>query len=167
MAKKRQVSWIENVRGTHYVRVPFVLFFALAFAVVLMTTVLWSIWRENATYLRVKEPGDLNALLPSIAGLTESSIDPGNRVELLENGDGFFPRLLGDIAAARQTIHLETFIWGRGRICEQLAGALEAKARQGVEVRLLVDASGGHRMKKELDEQMRQAGVRVVRSKTS
>jgi cardiolipin synthase len=163
VAKKRQVDWVENVGGTHYIRTPLVLFFALTFAVALMTIVLWSIWRENTTYLRVKDPGDLNALLPSIVGLTESSIDPGNRVELLENGDGFFPRLFGDIAAARQTIHIESFIWGDGRICEQLASALEAKARQGVEVRLLVDASGGHRMKKELDEQMRQAGVRVVK----
>jgi cardiolipin synthase A/B len=164
VATKRKVKWIEsNGRGTHFVRVPFVLFFALLFSVALMTTVLWSIWRESATHLRVKNPGDLQALLPSIVGLTESSLDPGNKVQLLENGDGFFPLLLRDIAAARQTVHIESYIWEEGRICDDLANLLAAKAKQGVEVRLLVDASGGHKMKKELAELMTRAGVRLVK----
>ena len=163
MATKRKVTWIErDSRGTHYVRVPFVLFFSLLFALTMMTIILWSIWRENATHLRVKNPGDLDALLPSIVGLTESSLDPGNRIEVLENGDQFFPSLLHDIAAARETVHLESYIWWRGQICDELAMLLAQKAKQGVEVRVLIDASGGHKMTREVADAMTHAGVHLV-----
>jgi cardiolipin synthase len=160
--KHKKLSWIErDSRGTHHVRVPFVFFFALLFAITMMTIVLWSIWRENDARLRVRNPGDLNALLPSIVGLTQSSLDLGNRVQLLENGDGFFPLLLRDIAAARESIHIESYIWWKGAICDQVAKALADKARQGVEVRLLVDASGGHKMDDNLRDLMLAAGCQV------
>jgi cardiolipin synthase len=82
-------------------------------------------------------------------------------VQLLENGDGFFPLLLRDIAAARESIHIESYIWWKGPICDEVARALAAKARQGVEVRLLVDASGGHKMDEPLRDLMRAAGCQV------
>jgi len=164
VATKRKVTWIErDSRGTHYVRAPFVLFFSLLFALTMMTIILWSIWRDNATHLRVKNPGDLDALLPSIVGLTESSLDPGNRIEVLENGDQFFPSLLHDIAAARETVHLESYIWWRGQICDELAMLLAQKAKQGVEVRVLIDASGGHKMTREVADAMTHAGVHLVK----
>ena len=156
------MTWIKKERGTHYVRVPFAFVLVLMLAVALLSVALWSISRERDTHLQVKNPGELNALLPSIVGLTESSLDPGNRVQLLENGDQFFPQLLRDINAARETIHVETYIWWTGSICDQLANALAMKAKQGVEVRLLVDASGGHKMKRELEKLMKKAGVHLV-----
>jgi cardiolipin synthase len=157
------VKWIEVRRGAHVVRVPIVLFVSMAFAILMLTVVLWSVWRNRDVHLQVKNPGELNTLLPSIVGLTQSSLDGGNRVELLQNGDGFFPPLLRDIAAARESIHIESYIWWKGAICRQLAELLAAKARQGVEVRLLVDASGGHKMDDELAELMERAGVRLAR----
>jgi len=159
VAKKRKLT-------THYIRVPTVVFFALLFAITMMTIILWSVWRENDAQLRVKNPGDLNALLPSIVGLTQSSLDPGNRIEILENGDGFFPLVMRDIANARETIHIESYIWWEGPICDELAALLAKKAKEGVEVRLLVDASGGHKMKKELHEMMTKAGVHLIKYHT-
>ena len=162
--KHKKLSWIErDSRGTHHVRVPFVFFFALLFAITMMTIVLWSIWRENDARLRVRNPGDLNALLPSIVGLTQSSLDLGNRAQLLENGDGFFPPLMRDIAAARETVHIESYIWWKGKICDDLAALLAQKAKQGVEVRLLVDGSGGFEMRRELADEMTRAGVHLVK----
>lgn len=148
---------------THYIRIPVVVFVSLLFAITMMGIVLWSVWRENDAHLSVKNPGDLNALLPSIVGLTQSSLDAGNNIQVLENGDGFFPLLMRDITNARETIHIESYIWWEGAICDQLAALLAQKAKQGVEVRLLVDASGGHKMKKELAEMMTKAGVRLVK----
>jgi cardiolipin synthase len=150
--------------GTHTVRVPFIALVGLIVTVVLLTLVLWSIWRGSRdSHLLVRNPGELKELLPSIVGLTQSSLENGNQIELLENGDGFFPPLLRDIAAAKETIHIESYIWWKGPICEQIATALAAKAREGVEVRLLVDASGGHKMVKELDKVMQDAGVKLAR----
>ena len=35
---------------------------------------------------------------------------PGNRISLLENGEGFYPRVFDSIAAAEHEVLLETFI---------------------------------------------------------
>ena len=131
---------------THYVRIPVVGFAALIVAVAGLTILLWSAERGTDARLNVKNPGDFNALLPSIVGLTQSSLEGGNSVQVLQNGDQFFPLLLADIARAQQTVHIESYIWWKGAICDQLAHALADKARQGVEVRLMIDASGGHKM---------------------
>ena len=155
-------KWIEKRGNAHVAKVPIVLFVAMVAVIVVMTTVLWSIWREPNTHLAVKDPGELGALMPSIIGLTQSSLVAGNRVVVLENGDQFFPALLRDVAAARQSVHIESYIWWQGDICNQLANALAAKARAGVEVRLLVDASGGHKMDDSLEKLMLDAGVKLV-----
>ena len=148
---------------THYVHIPLVGFVALVVAVIGLTVLLWSAERGTDAHLNVKNAGDLNALMPSIVGLTESSLDGGNRVQVLQNGDQFFPALLADVAAARESVHIESYIWWKGSICNQLAAALAQKARQGVEVRLMVDGSGGRRLKGELAEMMTRAGVKIVK----
>jgi cardiolipin synthase len=160
------MKWIQfSEKGrTHVVRIPIVLFGAMLFVIAALTILLWSVWRGSRdTHLAVKNPGELRTLLPSIVGLTQSSLEQGNSVELLENGDGFFPKLLADIAAAKETVHVESYIWWEGPICAQLARALSDKAKQGVEVRLLVDGSGGHKMAEELEELMTRSGVKLAR----
>jgi cardiolipin synthase len=145
-----------------HVRVPrWVFWFAIS-VLVILSLLLWSIAREPQTHLRVENPGELRTLMPSLVGLTQSSLDPGNRIEVLQNGDQFFPAMLRDIAGARETVHFETFIWYDGSLSRRLAALLAQKARSGVEVRLLVDASGG----KDLDgaelEMLRAAGAKVA-----
>jgi len=155
--------WVEKHHGSHVVRVPLVVAIAAMVTLVALTILLWSATRGRATRLQVKNPGQLQTLLPSIVGLTQGSLDAGNRVQLLENGDGFFPLLLRDIAAAKESVHVESYIWWEGAICKQMAEALAAKAKSGVEVRLLVDASGGHKMDKGLQKMMEEAGVRLAK----
>jgi len=157
----RKVKRIEKIGHTHFLRVPIVWFVADLVIIVGLSLALWSAERGRAVQLSVKNPGDFGALLPSIVGLTQSSLERGNRMQLLENGDGFFPLLLRDVAAARQSIHIESYIWWKGAICDEVAAALAAKARQGVEVRLLVDASGGRKMDRKLRDQMLAAGCQV------
>lgn len=129
----------------------------------ILLLLLWSTRREHESHVRVPDMKDFEQALPSIAGLTGSPILPGNRAEILENGDEFFPALLRDIAAARQTVHLETYVWWDGEICVQIADALAAKAREGVEVRLLVDAVGSQKGDDELFERIRDAGGQVAK----
>jgi cardiolipin synthase len=162
--KKTKTKWLEiDKRGSHIVRVPLIVFAALVIAVIGLTIMLWSAERGTDPRLNVKNTGDFSALLPSIVGLTQSTLEPGNQFQLLENGDQFFPLLLRDIAAAKESVHVESYIWWKGEICSQIANALAAKARQGVEVRLLVDASGGHKMDKDLAKLMLDSGVRFTR----
>jgi len=163
LTKPTKSKWIEKRRGSHVIRVPLVLFSAMVLVVIGLTTMLWSAERGENPHLNVKNAGDFAALLPSIIGLTQSSLDGGNKIQLLENGDQFFPLLLRDIAAAKESVHIESYVWWKGAICDQLAHALAAKAKQGVEVRLLVDASGGHKMDEELRTLMLDSGVKLVR----
>jgi cardiolipin synthase len=154
---------VEKDRRTTYVRIPIVAASSLVIMVIGLTIALWSAQRGAEAHLNVKDAGEFEALLPSIVGLTQSSLEKGNQIELLQNGDQFFPRLLQDIAAARQSVHIESYIWWKGAICDQLATAMAKKAREGVEVRLLVDASGGHKMDDKLETLMLDAGVRLER----
>jgi cardiolipin synthase len=89
-------------------------------------------------------------------------VSEGNRVEILQNGDGFFPRLLADVAAAERSVHLETYVWWRGDVCRQVAEALAGRARAGVPVRVMLDGLGSWSMDRELRRLMRQAGCRVA-----
>ncbi len=80
-------------------------------------------------------------MIETFAGITEGAIDAGNRVEVLQNGV-YFDRLLEDIGAAKTSIHIETYVWWTGDICDRVADALATRGREGVEVRLLLDYAG-------------------------
>ena len=84
---------------------------------------------------------------------------PQNSAVLLENGDEFFPAMLDAIRGARASVNMEMFIFNKGRIATEFARALAAKAREGVEVRILLDDWGSH--PGELEELMTQAGVKL------
>ncbi len=66
----------------------------------------------------------------------------GNRVELLVDGDEFYPALSAAISEARSSVHLQTFIYGRDRIGRELLDLLVERVRSGVECRLLYDRFG-------------------------
>ena len=131
------------------------------FTVFFLLTLLWSIQRERASHVRVPDVASFEEALPSVANLAGTPILAGNSVRVLQNGDGFFPALFADVARAKESIHLETYVWWRGEICERLARALAGKARQGVEVRLTLDATGSNRGDDELFEEMAKAGARI------
>jgi cardiolipin synthase A/B len=85
----------------------------------------------------------------------------GNAVEIFRNG-AFFDALIADIAAARQTVHFETFLWKDGRLGRRLAGALAERARAGVQVRLVLDANGCRKMGESSRREIQQAGCRLA-----
>jgi cardiolipin synthase len=128
---------------------------------VLLAAVLWSIRRQRDVTLRLHAAGNIEQLLPTLAGLSLATVTGGNSVELLENGR-YFDVLLERIGAARRSVHLETFLWKEGEIGERLSAALAERARAGCEVRLLLDANGCRRMGRGALRLMHEAGCRVV-----
>jgi cardiolipin synthase A/B len=132
------------------------------FLILFLVVLLWSTQREHQSHVRVPDIAKFEEALPSIAFLTGSAILPGNRAQVLQNGDEFFPPLFADIAKARQTIHLETYVWWDGEVCKQMAYALARKAKDGVEVRVTLDASGSHRGDDELFDMMKENGVKMA-----
>jgi cardiolipin synthase A/B len=152
----------KDRKGTTYVRLPLAAVVGGAIAIVFLGILLWSAKRKPDKTLQVADPGELRVLLPSIAGLTHSTMEAGNAMQVLQNGDMFFPALFRDIAAAQLSVHIESFIWYDGKISRQLAKLLATKAREGVEVRILVDASGGRQLKGEVKEMLESAGAEIA-----
>jgi len=103
------------------------------------------------------------AFMRTIAGLYGSNLIPGNTVETLVNGNEIFPAMLDAIRSAEVSVNFETYVYWDGTIAQEFADALSERARAGVEVRVMVDWAGSVPMDEELIEQMRRAGVQVVR----
>lgn len=66
----------------------------------------------------------------------------GNRIDLLITGDEAFPRMFAAIEEAKHHIHVQSFIIGNDETGRRLMSLLAAKAKQGVQVRLLYDRFG-------------------------
>lgn len=116
------------------------------FVVVLfLLVVIWSIRRHREPRLHIKSDAPLVDLIPSLAGLTHATVVEGNSVEVLENG-AFFDVLLEDMRRAERSLHFETYLWEEGTLSQRVTAVLAERARAGVRVRVLVDASGGNRM---------------------
>jgi cardiolipin synthase len=86
---------------------------------------------------------------------------PGNRVELLENGEGYFPAVLDAIARARDEVLIETFILFEDKVGQALQRALIEAARRGVQVDMTVDGWGSIDLSKPFLSALAEAGVRV------
>ena len=86
----------------------------------------------------------------------------GNRVELLTRGEEAFRRFYQIIEEATSTIHITTYILGRGDVGEALIGLLATKASSGVSVRLLLDSVGSWRIGKRYLAPLLKAGTRAA-----
>ncbi len=86
---------------------------------------------------------------------------PGNRPEVLVNGDQIFPPMLAAIRSARTSINFETYIYWSGEIGRAFADALADRARQGVQVNVLLDWVGTAKMDDALLKEIVDAGAKV------
>jgi cardiolipin synthase len=83
----------------------------------------------------------------------------GNRIELLENGDNYYPALFRAIAQAESKVILETFIWFDDEVGKQLHDVLLRAARRGVHIEVLLDGYGSPDLSDEFVETLTCAGV--------
>jgi cardiolipin synthase len=98
-----------------------------------------------------------DASLP-FAWSTASTIEP------LVEGVNFFPRIFEDVEGARSSLHILMFGWREGEIGMQMAGLLERKLGEGVEVRVIVDSFGSRPYKEARDmfTGLSAAGAQIV-----
>ena len=86
----------------------------------------------------------------------------GNTLELLSDGQEMFAALEAQIRAARHSIHITTFILARDRTGRRLVKLLTARAREGVQVRLLLDAVGCMFLSRDFFRRFKRAGGEVA-----
>ena len=89
------------------------------------------------------------------------AITEGNEIEILRNGNEIFPAMLDAIRAAERSVDFLTFIYWTGDIGRQFAEALAERARDGVRVRVLLDALGAWKLDTDVTDIMSDAGCDV------
>ncbi|OWQ90703.1 cardiolipin synthase B [Roseateles aquatilis] len=85
----------------------------------------------------------------------------GNRLELLENGEEYFPAVFAAIEAARHEVRVETFILFEDKVGLALREVLMAAARRGVRVDMTVDGFGSPELSEPFVRGLIDAGVRI------
>jgi len=78
----------------------------------------------------------------TMAGASGSPFVDGNALEILNNGDAFYPSMLQAVRDAKASITIEAYIYWAGEIGRTFADALAAQARAGLQVKILLDAIG-------------------------
>jgi cardiolipin synthase A/B len=86
----------------------------------------------------------------------------GNRVRLLVDGEQTYAELEAMIREARHHVHCLFYIWERDAAGEHFRDLLAAKAREGVKVRVLLDAMGSGSASGRFMDPLRAAGGQVA-----
>ncbi|MEY4489526.1 MAG: hypothetical protein RIQ79_2034 [Verrucomicrobiota bacterium] len=87
----------------------------------------------------------------------------GNEIRLLTSGQDAYFELERQILAARHTIHIATFILARDAVGRRIVNLLARRAREGVQVRLQLDALGCFFSSRRFVNPIREAGGEVAR----
>jgi cardiolipin synthase len=87
------------------------------------------------------------------------ALRPGHSLELLKGSQALFPRLIEAIAGARREVLLETYIFDFSHSALAVAEALEAAARRGLTVRVIVDGVGTGAVPVEWQQRWKAAGL--------
>ena len=85
----------------------------------------------------------------------------GSRITTYTDGRSKMEALLTEIACAKHHIHIQYYILNDDETGRRLRDALIAKAREGVEVRILYDDVGSSGAKKSFFRSMRSEGIEV------
>jgi cardiolipin synthase len=92
---------------------------------------------------------------------TGAWLAPGNRVEVMLNGDDTYPRLWEDLRSAQRSITLQLYYGAPGRMADTLSEILRGRAEAGVRVFLLYDAFGTVDIPVNHRDALRAAGIVV------
>jgi len=85
----------------------------------------------------------------------------GNRIELIDDYDGFVDRLATDIRQAKRTVDILVYIFADDAVGQRLTAELAQAVRRGVRCRVMFDAIGSHHWRRGTLRLLRNAGVEV------
>jgi len=135
---------------------------ALAGLLAILALWLWSVLGRRKHRELARQRHHVRELADAIAPATGAE---GNRVDCLlaRDGSDTLGALRDGIAGARRRISIGTYILAHDAVGRELVGLLARRAREGVEVRLLIDAVGSRTLPWFVLGRLRAAGVQVAR----
>ena len=106
--------------------------------------------------------GKLTEMRELVGRVTSRPLTAGNLVRPLGTGEAAYTEMLAEIASAKRSIGLSTYIFDNDRIGRTFVDALAAAVRRGVAVRVLVDGIGSRYSFPTIVHRLRGAGVNAV-----
>jgi cardiolipin synthase A/B len=112
-------------------------------------------------------PGHAERLLAGPVGLDALALgfaeSSASSVEVLVEGESFYPPMVADVESASSSVHINQFGFRPGIVGDVFADALIRKAEEGVPVRLVVDRQGSdpERAARAHYERLVAAGIQV------
>ncbi|HEX4858550.1 MAG TPA: cardiolipin synthase [Usitatibacteraceae bacterium] len=95
-------------------------------------------------------------------GIVDSPLVIGNKALLLRDGPATFQAMFGAIRAAKDHVHMETYLIEDDEVGNKFADELVAKQAQGVQVSLIYDSVGALAAPRSFFERLTRGGVRVL-----
>jgi len=105
-------------------------------------------------------PKGYDRLIKLISSADGATVLPAYDVEILRDGATKFAALKKDLAAAKETINIQYFIWERDKLTAELTEILLDRLAAGVEVRMLNDWAGNLVYKKDELKRLQDAGMK-------
>ncbi|WP_369994016.1 cardiolipin synthase [Winogradskyella sp.] len=99
-------------------------------------------------------------LIPLLYNSEKSKLTINNEVTLIKNGDEKFKLLTDDLKKAEHHIHIEYFIIKDDKIGTEVLNLLCDKAREGIEVRIVIDDVGSS-ISSKMKTKLKDAGVEM------
>ncbi|MGE5184221.1 MAG: phospholipase D-like domain-containing protein [Acidobacteriota bacterium] len=96
------------------------------------------------------------------APLREPPARDGNTFELYTTGEAAFAAILATLRSAQRSIHVSTLILGADDVGDAVLEVLEAKAKAGVEVCVLLDSLFKRRAGRKTMQELQRAGGRIA-----
>ena len=130
-------------------------------AILILAVLLFLVLFEPPVAYRVRTPAagvGSREFVNYLSAIVNARVFAPGEVLVLNGGEQAFAAQLAAIRAARRSIHLEVYLFLRGRVADEMLAALEERARNGVRVRLVVDRYGSLLTPKRYFDRLKQAG---------
>jgi cardiolipin synthase len=115
-------------------------------AIAILSFVLFLALFEPSLRYRVSKPSahalDSPEFLQILAAMGDSPVFPHTEIEVLTNGETFYPAVMDAMRQAKQSINIEAYIFQKGEITRAMLDIMTERARAGVKVNVVIDAIG-------------------------
>ncbi|SDP23629.1 cardiolipin synthase [Paenibacillus sp. yr247] len=116
---------------------------------------------EQAPQYRSRHVRSQRRLFRLLQSIPESPVTQCNDIAIYNNGNDTFAAILEALDRADHHIHMEYYIIRNDIIGRQVQQTLIRKARQGVQVRVLLDGLGSHELDEPFMKELRDAGADI------
>ncbi len=144
---------------------PLTAFISVTAIVIVVALFLLLLFEPGLPY-RVREPSrgplDSPQFVNYLNAIVNARPFAAGRLDVLNNGEDIYAAALEAVRSAERSVHLEVYLFLRGRAGDEALKALAERARAGVAVRIVADRIGSLATPARYFAELRAAGGRVV-----